>query len=209
MIDVYKTTDIILAACLKINGYVLDSIKKVPSGSGDSTKGIFVFKNIPKEFVSDYDLGKILVEPDPLDQQLYDTVFQKVAAGIATTGNQSGTSTDSQGIPHAVNYSRPTEIPIYVIVNVIVDATKFPADGAAQIQAAITTWAGSLASGRDAVASAISAQAFHVAGVLDVSSCLIGTAPSPATSTTVAISLRQLATFDTSRISINVTPGTP
>lgn len=63
MIDVYKTTDIILAACLKINGYVLDSIKKVPSGSGDSTKGIFVFKNIPKEFVSDYDLGKILVEP--------------------------------------------------------------------------------------------------------------------------------------------------
>lgn len=58
MYDIYKTTDIILAACLKINGYSLDSIKK-----GDSSKGIFIFKNIPKEFVANYDLGKTLVEP--------------------------------------------------------------------------------------------------------------------------------------------------
>ena len=58
MYDIYKTTDIILAACLKINGYILDSIKK-----GDSNKGIFVFKNVSKEFVAEYDLGKTLVEP--------------------------------------------------------------------------------------------------------------------------------------------------
>jgi len=58
MHDIYKTTDIILAACLKINGHTLDSIKK-----GDSNKGIFVFKDVPKEFISDYDLGKTLVEP--------------------------------------------------------------------------------------------------------------------------------------------------
>lgn len=58
MIEIYKTTDIILAACLKINGYELESIKK-----GESNKGIFVFKNVPKEFVADYDLSKIMVEP--------------------------------------------------------------------------------------------------------------------------------------------------
>jgi hypothetical protein len=58
MYDSYKTTDIILAACLKINDYELDSIKK-----GESNKGIFIFKNVPKEFVADYDLGKIQVEP--------------------------------------------------------------------------------------------------------------------------------------------------
>ena len=58
MYDIYKTTDIILAACLKINGYALEGINK-----GDSNKGIFVFKNVPKEFVSEYDLGKMLVEP--------------------------------------------------------------------------------------------------------------------------------------------------
>jgi len=58
MHDIYKTTDIILAACLKINGYELDSIKK-----GEANKGIFIFMNVPKEFIADYDLGKILVEP--------------------------------------------------------------------------------------------------------------------------------------------------
>lgn len=58
MHDIYKTTDIILAACLKINGYELDSIKK-----GETNKGIFVFRDVPKEFIADYDLGKLSVEP--------------------------------------------------------------------------------------------------------------------------------------------------
>jgi len=58
MNETYKTTDIILAACLKINGYELDSIKK-----GETNKGIFVFRDVPKEFIADYDLGKLQVEP--------------------------------------------------------------------------------------------------------------------------------------------------
>ena len=53
----FKTMDIILAACLKINNYNLTSIEK------NGTKGTFVFENIPEDFIKEFDLGKILVEP--------------------------------------------------------------------------------------------------------------------------------------------------
>jgi hypothetical protein len=57
-IDIYKTSDIILAACLKVQGYELDSIKKTENG-----KGIFIFKDVPDDYLAQYDLGKVLVEP--------------------------------------------------------------------------------------------------------------------------------------------------
>ena len=53
----YRTTDIILAACLKVHGYTVETIEKV------GNKGTFVFLKIPNQFIIDYDLGKILVEP--------------------------------------------------------------------------------------------------------------------------------------------------
>jgi len=53
----YKTTDIILAACLRLNGYDLMSIEK------DGNKGTFVFVDVDPQFVAEYDLGKMQVEP--------------------------------------------------------------------------------------------------------------------------------------------------
>lgn len=146
---------------------------------------------------------------DPSDQLIVDAVFQNLAAGIASTGTTPGTATDSQGTTHTVYFSRPTETPIYIIVNVTVDATTFPADGATEIQSAITAWGAAQVAGKDAVASAISAQVFSVTGVLDVTSCLIGTAPSPSSSATIAIDLTHIATYQTANITVNVVDGTP
>lgn len=53
----YSTTDIVLAAALKVHGYELNRIER--SGS----KGVFVFDNVEDLFINEYDLGKILVEP--------------------------------------------------------------------------------------------------------------------------------------------------
>lgn len=150
---------------------------------------------------------------DPLDQGIYDTLFANVAAGIATTnsgaGAATGTATDSQGVAHTVKFSRPTEVPIYAILNVTYDAATFPSDGATQIKDNITTWAAGLDVGRDAVSQALVAKAFLVDGVLDVPTCYIDTAPSPASSATITIGSRELATYDRSRITVNLTPGTP
>ena len=55
--DSYSTTDIILAACLKIHGVELEKIVK------QGNKGTFIFKNVNPDFITDYDLGKTLVEP--------------------------------------------------------------------------------------------------------------------------------------------------
>ena len=56
MLD-YKTSDIVLAAFLKINGCDMDRIEK------QGQRGTFVFKNVDPALVSDYDLGKARVEP--------------------------------------------------------------------------------------------------------------------------------------------------
>lgn len=53
----YKTTDIVLAACLKVAGTTLDEIEV------QGNKGTFVFVDVEESFLVDYDLGKIQVEP--------------------------------------------------------------------------------------------------------------------------------------------------
>ncbi len=53
----YKTPDIVLAASLKVCGFDLDSIEL------NGNKGIFVFNDVDKGFLIDFDLGKVVVEP--------------------------------------------------------------------------------------------------------------------------------------------------
>lgn len=144
-----------------------------------------------------------------LDAAIREALWAVVAAGIGTHGTTSGTIVDSEGVTQTVKFSRPTEIPIYVRVDVEIDTDTFPADGIDQIKAAIVAWGDAQTTGKNAVASAIAARCFGVAGVLDVALCYIGTSDPPIASTTVAISLRQLATYDTSRIDVNLSAGTP
>lgn len=151
------------------------------------------------------------VSPPPtgFDQTIFDTLLANVAAGIATTGTITGTSTDSQGTVHTLKYSQPTEVPIYLIVDVTKDARYYPADGDTLIKQAIVTWGDAQSTGKDAVASAVTAQAFKIDGVLDVTSVKLGVAPSPTLSVAIPISLREIATYDTSRIIVNSIDGTP
>lgn len=143
------------------------------------------------------------------DQLVFDALLAGVAAGIKTHGLTVGTAQDEQGTAHTMKFSRPIEIPIYINITVTADATLFPTDGAAQIKQAIVDWGDIQKTGKDAVAAAISAQAFTVVGVIDVTTCNIDDAPAPTTSATVAISLREIATYDTSRINVTVNNGNP
>lgn len=53
----FKTTDIILAAVLKLRGIEMTEIER------NGNKGTFVFANVPENIISEFDLGKIQVEP--------------------------------------------------------------------------------------------------------------------------------------------------
>ena len=53
----YQTTDIVLAAYLRLSGAVLIRIDKC------GPRGTFVFQNVSDDLVSVYDLGQARVEP--------------------------------------------------------------------------------------------------------------------------------------------------
>ena len=53
----YKTSDIVLAASLKSHNFSLERIEL------QGNKGIFVFNNVDDEFLINFDLGKVTVEP--------------------------------------------------------------------------------------------------------------------------------------------------
>lgn len=53
----YKTSDIVLAATLKMHSFDLESIEL------NGNKGIFVFSQVDKSILLDFDLGKVQVEP--------------------------------------------------------------------------------------------------------------------------------------------------
>ena len=53
----FRTSDIILAACLRLQQVNMERIEV--SGS----KGTFVFEEVDQQVVDDFDLGKVSVEP--------------------------------------------------------------------------------------------------------------------------------------------------
>ena len=55
--DEFKTSDINLAACLRLNHHEMKRIELC------GNKGTFVFDNIRDDILNDFDLGKCLVEP--------------------------------------------------------------------------------------------------------------------------------------------------
>lgn len=143
------------------------------------------------------------------DQDIWDTLFDAVAAGIRTYGSEEGTTEDSEGTEHDVAFSRPEDIDIYVEIDVTKDPFTYPVDGDDQIEEAIVTAGDARGTGLDAVASWISAQGFSVTGVLDVTAVRIGIAPGPVSSATISIDRRQLAKYDTIRITVTAIDGDP
>src|SRR5262249_53874655 len=130
-------------------------------------------------------------------------------AGIAFQGTTSGTVIDSQGTAQPVKFSRPQVINVFVDITLIKDPAVYPSNGDALVQQAIASFGQSQPTGKDAGASSIGAQAFTVPGVLDVTLTKIGTSANPTGSATIAISTRQIAGFDTSRITVHSSTGTP
>jgi hypothetical protein len=63
-VDRFETTDIVLAAYLKVKGYKLLEILK------NGNKGTFVFLKVPEKIINEYDLGQSLIEPKSLNYEI-------------------------------------------------------------------------------------------------------------------------------------------
>lgn len=144
------------------------------------------------------------------DQDIWDQLWISVGAGINTMGAEVGTVEDSQGTSQTLRFTRPEVIPIYVEITVEYDSIIYAdsaalsaAGTAALVKAAIVAYGDALLAGRDVRARPIgTAVTAGVYGVIDCPSVKIKASAGPTDETTIAVSLRQLATYDTSRITV-------
>jgi uncharacterized phage protein gp47/JayE len=143
------------------------------------------------------------------DTEIAQSIWDNKPIGIGTHGDETVSITDTQGFDHDVLFSRPTERTIYATITLTYDADVYPSDGDDQIKAAIVAFGDAFTVGKDVYAAALKAQAYQVPGVLGVTTCFIDTSPAPAAETTIACTTRQLAVFDTSRVTVSSSPAAP
>ena len=115
-----------------------------------------------------------------LDADIRQSIFDTKPAGIRSHGGVTGTVTDSTGIAHTIQFSRPTSYSIWLELDITYDASKWPADGVAQVKAAILgalTPANGYTLGKDVTKWGVGAPVDQVPGVLNVTAIRLGTAP--------------------------------
>jgi len=134
------------------------------------------------------------------------TILSEKAAGDGTAPGAPGvvtqTITLADGIPRVVSFTRPSEISIYLAFFIQV-TSDYPGDAA--LIALIVEWANStFAPGTDVVPSRLKAKAFEVPGIWNVPFCYADTSSGPSSEPVIGMSVRQLARFDASRVTVTV-----
>lgn len=143
-----------------------------------------------------------LVANDTLAQAILDVK----PAGITAYGEDSGTAIDSQGFAHEIYFTRaaPVDVQLQVYVSVIAD--DYPADGDAQIKAALAAHIDALLLGRDIVFRKLFEPIFNISGVHDVPTLLIGLVGGGVFSNNITVLPRKKASVDVADIFVLATP---
>ena len=137
------------------------------------------------------------------DADILGTIWLKKTAGTTTHGTTAGQVTDSMGNPHTLKFSRPTDVDVWVTVN-LHTRPGWPTDGAQRITNALTAWAVANQSiGEEVIHSRLFDPVNTVPGH-SIDSLYIGTAANPAGTANIAVPFDGLARFDSSRIVVNV-----
>ncbi len=139
------------------------------------------------------------------DQDIIDAIFLTKAAGIGTTGDISGTAIDSQGFGHTIEFSRPTEIEIFVDVAITKDTNKYPVDGDTQVENAILAFGNLLIIGEDIIvfgSDPLSCSFKDIPGITDFVIKVSRDAGPPTTDDNIIIAPREISDFDSSRVTV-------
>jgi uncharacterized phage protein gp47/JayE len=141
------------------------------------------------------------------EDELAAEIFATVGGGINTIGEIEKTVKDSQNFDQTVKFSRPTEVDIYVEIDLTVDAETFPVDGDDQVMEAILAYAEELGVGDDIIvhgsSPSLASSMIDVPGIVDME-IRVGTTVSPTTDSNVEMEPREIAAFDSSRITVTV-----
>lgn len=140
------------------------------------------------------------------DQEVAEAIFATVGAGIYTHGVDSAVVEDDEGLLHTVRYTRPTQILIYLEIDVDCDSLTIPDDVDGLIRTDVAEFGEEQQEvGDDVVIAHLHVPVFGVQSVEDVTEIRVGIAPSPVQTTNYVIGVREIARLDTTRIVVNVT----
>ena len=114
------------------------------------------------------------------------------ARGIATYGNTSVTVADANGVAQAVRFTRPTDVNVYLVLQVSVDPRLDPGDTA--IKAAARAVFDPLGAGEVVRRAAITCAVMAVRGVTNVPSVRLGASSTTTLNEDFAVTARQRAT---------------
>lgn len=143
--------------------------------------------------------------------QIAETLWSCVGAGIYTHGSSNTTVRDSAGNTQTVRFTRPTVRPVYLSVAATVSPARGwdATDGATLAIATLAAHGDAIHGVGDDVSMLRMGAAAFVAGVLDVTSFTLGFSASPVGTANLSVGRRELATFDTSRITFTPTTVSP
>jgi hypothetical protein len=152
------------------------------------------------------------------DAAVRTAILGSKAAGTRAYGSNTGTIVDSQGNSQQIDFTRPTTLSIWIIVNGTKTAAEYPSDGDAQIKQALVNYSLGLlldSAGKQIFRGYLPGDVVNawnlveavqaVSGVKTITSILIGTSNPPTLSNDIATTIRQLAALDTSRITVTLT----
>lgn len=131
-------------------------------------------------------------------------IWDSKAFGIQTHGTVNGTAKTSAGESKTVNFSRVTNLDLHVSIDVIVD-DSFPADGDQQIENALKALSEKWLPADTVYALDLRATAKTISGVVTSPAVRLkfGGAPGGGDTVDLTVSVREIATLDTSNITVN------
>lgn len=136
-------------------------------------------------------------------QAILDLLWETKPAGIKTVGSISGPVVDSQGQSQTLSFSRPTEVEIYLEIDLTVNS-DFPANGIAAAQNALVARGNTFGIGKDVIVIPKLICALDMIVGIEGVVIRIGTSPGPVNSSNISIDANEISRFDTSRTQVVV-----
>lgn len=178
--DSSNTYESIYAAVLKVNG-----VKQV-SITENETDTAFVSPAVPPHSIYVVVLGGS-------EQDIAQAIWDNKAGGIGTYGSITKTVTDSRGIGHNISFDRPTNLDVYITVNVK-KLSNYPLNGDDLIAAALSSYNDTLSVGDDVIYSRLFTPINSVPGHY-VDSLYTGLTASPSGTTNISVAYNKIAKF--------------
>ena len=118
-------------------------------------------------------------------------------------GSTSVVVLDQNGDPFTINFSRPTDVEIYLELDLETD-DDFPTTGIQDVEDAVLAYGAALRIGQDVIvigSESLTAAVSAIPGITDIVT-RIGTAPGPTLDDNIVIQPNEIAAFDSTRITV-------